>query len=255
MLKKRLIGVIVIKDSWAVQSFGYGRYLPLGRPEHLAENLDRWGADEILVLSVDRSSRGLGPDFRALRRLSAMGLSTPLTYGGGIHTAEQAVAVIQAGAERICIDAALRGRHETIRDMASLIGAQALIAALPLSTDGDRMFSYDYRSKQSAPLDKNHCSLFAEGVISEALIIDWRHEGQRNSFDMDLIRLFPCVGVPLIIFGGLSEPAQLAAALGNPRVVAAGVGNFLSYSEHAIQRLKKELMNASLRPPVYVGSK
>ena len=103
MLKKRLIGVIAVKDSWAVQSFGYGRYLPLGRPEYLAENLDRWGADEILVLSIDRSLQELGPDLRVVRRISAMGLSTPLAYGGGIHTAEQAAAVIQSGAERVCL--------------------------------------------------------------------------------------------------------------------------------------------------------
>ena len=49
MIRKRLIGVITVKGGWAVQSFGYARHLPLGRPEILAENLDRWGADEILV--------------------------------------------------------------------------------------------------------------------------------------------------------------------------------------------------------------
>jgi cyclase len=32
MLKKRLIGVVTVRDGWAVQSFGYGRYLPLGKP-------------------------------------------------------------------------------------------------------------------------------------------------------------------------------------------------------------------------------
>ena len=32
-----------------MQSFGYRRYLPLGRPEVLVENLDRWGADEIVL--------------------------------------------------------------------------------------------------------------------------------------------------------------------------------------------------------------
>ena len=46
MIPKRLIGVVIVKDGWAVQSFGYRRWLPLGRPEVLVENLDRWGADE-----------------------------------------------------------------------------------------------------------------------------------------------------------------------------------------------------------------
>ena len=52
MLKKRLAGLITVLDGWAVQSIGYKKYLPLGRPEIIAENLERWGVDEILVLSI-----------------------------------------------------------------------------------------------------------------------------------------------------------------------------------------------------------
>jgi len=54
MVRKRLIGVITVIDNMAVQSFGYNRYLPLGDPGILAENLDRWRADEILVSCIDR---------------------------------------------------------------------------------------------------------------------------------------------------------------------------------------------------------
>ena len=60
MINKRLAGVITVKDGWAVQSFGFRSYLPLGRPEVLAENLDRWGADEIILQCIDRGD--LGPD-------------------------------------------------------------------------------------------------------------------------------------------------------------------------------------------------
>ena len=253
MLKKRLIGVITVKDGWAVQSFGYRRYLPLGHPECLAENLDRWGADEILVLCIDCSRQGLGPDLSLLKRLNALGLSTPLTYGGGIRTVEQASLVIRSGAERLCVDAALRTDRQAIRDMAALLGAQALIAALPLCMESRRVSWYDYRSGQSVPLAESDFSLFADGVISEALVIDWRHEGQPNGFDMSLVHLFPFDGVPLITFGGLSDPAQLAMLLALPRVAAVGVGNFLSYSEHAVQTFKQQLTEMPLRPAAYAA--
>ena len=42
-MKKRLIGIITVKDNIAVQSFGYRKYLPLEKPEILAKNLDIWG--------------------------------------------------------------------------------------------------------------------------------------------------------------------------------------------------------------------
>ena len=58
MLRKRLIGAIIVRKGWAVQSIGYKRWLPLGKPECLAENLDRWGADGIVVLCIDRENQG-----------------------------------------------------------------------------------------------------------------------------------------------------------------------------------------------------
>lgn len=254
MLRKRLIGVITVKDGWAVQSFGYSRHLPLGRPECLAENLDRWGADEILVLSIDRSRNKLGPDIPLVRRLGGLGLSTPLTYGGGIRTANEAGAVIQAGAERICVDAALRDAPLGVREMSAHLGAQALVAALPLSCDDGRLEWFDYRRRTATPLDKASLSLLAEGVVSEAMLIDWRHEGQPKAFDMELVGSFPLDGVPLIVFGGLSDPAQLRQLLGMPRIAAVGVGNFLSYTEHAVQTLKRQLADLPLRPASYLAS-
>jgi cyclase len=107
MNKKRLMGVITVRHGWAVQSFGYGRYLPLGHPETLVENLDRWGADEILVQCIDRSTNGLGPDFALLERLGKLGIATPLIYAGGIRHVEDARLVIQTAADRVCVDALL----------------------------------------------------------------------------------------------------------------------------------------------------
>ena len=47
MVKKRLIGVVTIRNGLAVQSFSYSSYLPLGNPLCIIQNLDRWGVDEI----------------------------------------------------------------------------------------------------------------------------------------------------------------------------------------------------------------
>jgi imidazole glycerol-phosphate synthase subunit HisF len=253
MLKKRLVGVITVKDGWAVQSFGYRRYLPLGHPEYLAENLDRWGADEILVLSIDRTRRGLGPDLDLVRRLGGMGLSTPLAYGGGLRGIADAGAIIQAGAERVCVDAIMRSNDAVVRGISALVGAQAVIGALPLSYHAGDLQLLDYVTGHSRSLTGEDLSLFAARVVSEALIIDWRHEGDRGAFDMNLIRRFPTVDVPLIAFGGVSETAQLEQLFGVDRVAAIGVGNFLSYREHAVQLLKRGTGSDRIRPALSVG--
>ena len=251
MLKKRLIGVVTVKNGWAVQSFGYRRYLPLGKPECLVENLDRWGADEILVQVIDRSAGNEGPDFKLLERLGALGLETPLIYAGGIRTVADGVKLIQLGADRIAVDSLLRDDLKTVSGLSEQLGAQALIASLPLSWQGKNLEWLDYRSRTSSPVSEGVLELIRSDVISEVMVIDWRHEGSSGGFEQKLVEQFPLQGVPLIAFGGLNECGQIRSLLGSPQISAVAVGNFLSYGEHVVQKYKEALAGMPLRQATY----
>jgi imidazole glycerol-phosphate synthase subunit HisF len=251
MLKKRIIGVVTVKNGWAVQSFGYRRYLPLGRPEHLVENLDRWGADEILVQVIDRSIEGLGPDFDLLARLGALGLKTPLIYSGGIRSMSDGVKLVQMGADRIIVDTLLHQDLPSVKELSEHLGAQALIAALPMSWQKDTLQWLNYRQSTSAPLSEALLKLIDSGIISEVLIIDWLNEGNRNSFEMELIERFPLSNIPLIAFGGVNEYSQMKSLLVKPNITAIAIGNFLSYRENAIQKYKEALVGMPLRGATY----
>lgn len=251
MIKKRLIGVVTVNNGWAVQSFGYRRYLPLGKPECLVENLDRWGADEIMVQVIDRSASGLGPDFELLKLLGELGLETPLIYAGGIRSVSDGVKVIQSGADRIIVDALLHDDLSSVRGLSERLGAQAVIASMPLSWQGGRIEWLNYRKRIQIPIPDELLAIIESGVVSEVLSVDWMHEGKPRSFNQKIVEEFPLRGVPLIAFGGLSTSEQMALLLQQSNVSAIAVGNFLSYKEHAIQRFKKQLGGMPLRLPDY----
>ena len=67
------------------------------------------------------------------------------------------------------------------------------------------------------------------------------------------MRLFPLHTVPLIAFGGVSDAAQLGRLLEHEAVVAAGIGNFLSYREHAVQKLRQRVAATSIRAAIFSG--
>ena len=251
MIKKRLIGVVTVRDGWAVQSMGYSRYLPLGRPEVLVENLDRWGADEIFLQCIDRTRSGLGPDFALVERIGKLGISTPLIYGGGVATAEQARQVVNLAADRVSIDALLRDDPGEVHKIAAQLGAQAVIAALPVAIEGEGVRWLDYRTGKADPIPASLVDDLQSGVISEALLIDWRNEGRPCGFDARLIAEALPASVPVIAFGGLSEAEQIGGVLRQCNVVAAAVGNFLAYRETAIQQFKKVMFDVPLRPPSF----
>lgn len=250
MRKKRLIGVVTVKNGWAVQSFGYGRYLPLGKPECLVENLDRWGADEILVQVIDRSSTAAGPDLALLSKLARLGLGTPLIYGGGIRSVLDGMKVIQSGADRIVVDALLHDDLPAIEGLCDKLGAQALIASMPLVSEEGEVRLVNYRSKSITSFDALS-GIIEGGVVSEILAIDMKHEGGPGTFDNTLVDRFPFRGVPLVAFGGISTTDQIQSLLAKSNIAAFGVGNFLNYREHAVQYLKGALASAALRAPLY----
>lgn len=251
MIKKRLIGVVTVRNGWAVQSFGYRRYLPLGRPEVLVQNLDRWGADEIMLQCIDRSAQAAGPDFGLLDKVAKLGIATPLVYAGGIRSAEEARAAVNIGADRVALDALLHDKPGEVAEIGYQLGAQAVIAALPLAKTESGTQWYDYRSRTCSPLSREVIDLLEKGDISEALVIDHAHEGTPGAFDADLLDCGLADHVPLIAFGGISEADGMAELLKRPQVAAVAVGNFLSYREHAVQAYKEALYGVPVRPAHY----
>ena len=254
MLKKRLIGTVTVKNGWAVQSFGYSRYLPLGRPEVIVQNLDRWGADEILIQCIDRSNQGLGPDFNVLKNISRLGISTPLIYAGGVRGTEDARMVINKGADRVMIDFALRNNPESIKAIALDLGAQALIANLLVRSHKDVLLTLDYVSGIETPVTEA-IAVIPISWVSEILITDWSNEGHFEAFNINIQKLSEIIKKPLICFGGISTAKQIKGLLDIPPVVGVGVGNFLNYKEHALQSIKEILVGSELRPPYYEGQK
>ncbi|MEG3179107.1 HisA/HisF-related TIM barrel protein [Sphingomonas sp. LT1P40] len=254
MIHKRFVGVVTVRDGWAVQSFGYNRWLPLGRPETLVENLDRWGADEILLQVTDRSRRGQGPDFDLLERIAKLGLATPLVYAGGIRGADDARDVIHTAADRVCVDALLHDDLPAALAIREQIGAQGIIAALPLAIEDGDLRWLDARTGKSRPLDPALVDGLADGAISEALVIDWRGEGSPGGFDPALLDGHLPANVPLIAFGGLSNGMLLRRVLSHAQVAAVALGNFLTYREHAVQAFKRELAGLPVRPAMTAGA-
>ncbi len=252
MISKRIAAVVTVRARRAVQSFGYARHLPMGDPCVVAENLDRWGADEIVINCIDRA--GSGPDFDLITRISRMGLSTPLIYGGGIRTAEEGIRAVQLGADRILLDSMLRDDPDAVEAVSEALGAQGVIAALPLTAGVEGLSWRDYRRSVETPFSGDLLGRLLKKRCAEAMVIDWQAEGTPGSFDERLARDFPLPDMPLILFGGLGSQAQTRAMLARDNVVAVAVGNMLSYQEHAVQKLKAGLAGLPVRPPFHASA-
>jgi imidazole glycerol-phosphate synthase subunit HisF len=246
MKKKRLIGVITVKDNIAVQSFGYKRYLPVGKPEILAKNLDLWGADEILINDIDRSIKFKEPNFSLLEKISNLKLSTPIIYSGGIKNVDDAVNVIKFGSDRIMFETVFFKNSQMVKKISSKIGAQGLILSLPVVKVNNKIFRYCYLSKKLFKISNEVNKFFEKKILSECLITDVINEGSVNNFNFSILKKID-LKIQMIIFGGVGSKEKIKQCLYRPNINAIAIGNRLNYVENCFDILRKNNLKVFLR--------
>jgi cyclase len=140
---------------------------------------------------------------------------------------------------------------ERLETLSRQLGTQALIAHMPVRVQNRGLAWRNYRSGNEVLLNESVLTKLHLGWVSEVMLTDWSHEGVSRAFDSRIPEHFPEPDKPLLVFGGLSEPAQFQDVLSQSNVVAAGAGNFLSYKEHAIQQIKQSLIGLPIRAAYY----
>ena len=255
MLKKRIIANISISDGIVVQSFGFQKKLPLGRPEAFVKNLDRWMVDEIIVNDFSRSQKNICPDFEMIKKIGNIKKNTPITYCGGITNSEEAAKIINFGFERIAVDSLYLKNPDEIKLIAKKIGSQAIMLSLPLKINRRKIYHYNYIDKTSEELNFEKLEKYSN-YFSELIIIDYLNEGKKKSFDYQIIKIFCKKNkkLKIIPFGGISENQQVYKIIKTKQVTALCIGNFLNYKENSYQSYKEYLINKkvkNIRPANY----
>jgi imidazole glycerol-phosphate synthase subunit HisF len=251
MLKTRVIGLVLIRRGIAVQSIGFQRYLPLGRPEIAIEYLDRWGIDEIAVLDLDATERGISLAAEQVRRYARL-CQVPLSVGGGIRSVDDVTRIIQAGADKVVVNSALLTSPGVITAAAERFGAQCLIASIDARRDGPAFTAFSHGGRRPAGPAAALARRAQELGAGEVLINSIDRDGTRTGYDLDLVRhIVGAVGLPVIACGGAGHPDHVREVIAaGPAAVA--LGNMLHYTEHSVIALKRSLEQA--RQPVRLDS-
>ena len=82
-----------------------------------------------MIIDIDSSKKKLGPNLNLLKRLRSLNLNTPLIYGGGISTYQDAFSVIKSGADRILIENLVHKDLKSVLEISDKIGSQSIISS------------------------------------------------------------------------------------------------------------------------------
>ncbi|NQU60262.1 MAG: imidazole glycerol phosphate synthase subunit HisF [Rhodospirillales bacterium] len=242
---KRIIGCLLVRRGIVVQSLGFERYLPVGRPEISARFFDEWGVDETMLLDIEASRQGRLIDLGLVGRVSNASFA-PVAVGGGIRGTDDIRAVLEAGADKICVNRLAADDLDMISEASRLFGAQCIIASVDVrKTDGgDYKVFTDGGGNDLDVHPAQYAKRLADAGAGEILLTSIDRDGTRQGYDLDLIeQVAPEVEIPVIVCGGAGHPDHMKAALALESVSAVAAANFLHHSEHSISVLKSWLRN------------
>jgi cyclase len=138
MLSKRIIACLDVRDGQVVKGVRFQELRHAGDPGELARRYNVEGIDEVVVLDITATIEKRQALARTIHAV-AHEIFLPLTVGGGIRSEEDAVAAIEAGADKVSLNTAALSRPEIITTLARRYGSQAVIVAVDAKRrdDGD----------------------------------------------------------------------------------------------------------------------
>ncbi len=242
MLKRRVVAVVNVQDGIAVQSVGFKKYLPVGRPEIAVEFLGQWGIDEIVLIDISATKRGDGPDMKMVERV-AKKCFVPLTVGGGINQLRHVDQLIHGGADKVSLNHALYENSGLVSEIGKVFGAQCVVVSIDTinKASGYRVYDYlgEYKTSHSV---KHYAQLAAEWGAGEILLNSVDRDGAGIGFDTHLVSdVCEAVNIPVICVGGAGSPQHFVEVFKSTKVHAAAAANFFHFSEHSVTVTKSAL--------------
>src|SRR5580765_7643326 len=120
MLSPRIIPCLLVHEGGLVKTRGFKEPKYVGDPINAVKIFNEKEADELMVLDIDASAKGVEPNYALIEKLAAE-CRMPLCYGGGIVSASQAARIIDLGVEKVSISAAAVARPALLGEIATAI--------------------------------------------------------------------------------------------------------------------------------------
>jgi imidazole glycerol-phosphate synthase subunit HisF len=249
MLTKRIIACLDVTAGRVVKGVQFQQLRDAGDPAELAAVHSQAGADEIVLLDISATNENRATLADTVRR-TARQLFIPFTVGGGIRTLDDAMAVFEAGADKISINSAAIAEPALITNIAQRYGSQAVIVAIDAKrVNGAAEFeAYVSGGRKTTGRDAVAWALEAEDRgAGEILLTSMDRDGTGAGFDCDLTRaVSEALHIPVIASGGGGDTQSFVDVFQRGKADAALAASIFHFGLHSLGDLKQELRSAGI---------
>lgn len=234
MLRPRIIPCLLVHQGGLVKTQAFAAPKYVGDPINAVKIFNEKESDELMVLDIDATVKGVEPDYALIAKL-AEECRMPLCYGGGIKTAQQAARIIDMGVEKVSISAAGIANPALLGEIASAIGRQSVVAVLDVRKRSG-LFAKGYEvcthnAREVRKLDPVELAVqLQEAGAGEIVVNSVDRDGLMKGYDLDLARVMRrALKVPTTFLGGAGSLDDIAELVRSVGVVGAAAGSLFVF--------------------------
>ena len=215
MRRVRVIPVLLLHNGGLVKSVRFRNYRYIGDPINAVRIFNEKEIDEIVILDIDASREGRGPDFEKIKEIVSEAF-IPVAYGGGISNIEQVRQLFYLGIEKVVFNTTAHLRMSLLTQVASLVGSQSVVASVDVKKNwlGKNKVVVLNGAKNTGRDPVEYAMELQAAGAGEIFLNVVDRDGTYLGYDLDLIHAISSnLTIPLVACGGAKGTDDLAAAV------------------------------------------
>ena len=243
----RVIPCLDVANGRVVKGVNFVDLADAGDPVEQARAYDAAGADELCFLDISATHEGRGTLLDIVRRTAAV-CFMPLTVGGGVRSAEDARALLLAGADKVAVNSAAVTRPELVADIAERFGSQCVVASVDARRTGAGWEVFTHGGRRATGVDAvAHAVRLAQLGAGELLVTSMDRDGTRDGYDLELTRaIADRITVPVVASGGVGTLQHLVSGIVEGHASAVLAASIFHFGEATIADAHRALAAAGV---------
>ncbi len=235
-VRARVIPCLDVANGRVVKGVNFVNMRDAGDPVEQARAYDAAGADELCFLDITASHEARGTIIDVVRRTAEV-CFMPVTVGGGVRSAEDARALLLAGADKVAVNSAAVTRPEVVSEIAERFGSQCVVASVDARRVAEGHWEvFTHGGRKPTGIDAvEHALNLAKLGAGELLLTSMDRDGTRDGYDLELIRtVADQVTVPVVASGGVGGLDDLVAGIRDGHASAVLAASIFHFGEASI---------------------
>ena len=229
--------IVLFKDGYCFQSYGWKFLRPLGKLQNILDHLEEYEVDEISIIRPVRMNDSDNSFYSDLKILSKLKTSTPISFGGGLLNYQRVKDSRILPFERLVFSSQLfLNDSNLIKKSSELLGRQAILGCLPFKFVNNDLNIFDSSENIFKPF--NNLNYKQLDLCDEILTYDTHNEGFRNSFDKRIFENDYLKKRKIIVSGGAFSFNKYEISKFN--IASKLIENKALHQEYSIKRLHEK---------------